>query len=538
MQTLYYGGPILTMEKDLPLAEAVLVTDGQITAVGSRQELAQLATEAVQRDLHGGTLLPGFIDGHSHLSAMAYQQLIVNANPPPSGSCDSIKTLLEECRRSLKDHPPADGGWLLGMGYDNTSFSDGRHPTKEELDTVSRDIPILITHASGHLCVVNSRAMELLGYSGDTYTVPEGGVVDPSGLLKEQAFLAPEKQARIQGPAPDKMLDAVGKASALYASYGITTAQDGRTGQAEYALLIQAGKMGLLKTDVVLYLTPEWAEAVLPKQAPQRNSYVHQCRTAGCKFFLDGSPQGKTAWLSAPYLVPPDGEAADYRGFPVQRETDVKKLMERSLRNHWQINVHANGDEAIEQMIRCYKQAVEQTGIHEDLRPVVIHCQTVREDQLDRMQRLGIMPSYFLDHVYYWGDYHRDSVLGEACAAHISPLASTVRRGMRFTMHQDSPVVPPNILLSVHNAVNRRTKSGQLLGADQRISVEEALRAVTCYAAYQIFEEKQKGSMAKGKRADFVLLDRNPLECPPEDIQDIRVLETIRNGVCIYRAEN
>mgnify|MGYP000835048149 CR=1 FL=1 len=265
---------------------------------------------------------------------------------------------------------------------------------------------------------------------------------------------------------------------------------------------------------------------------------MNGCRLGGCKLFLDGSPQGKTAWLSTPYLVPPEGEGADYCGFPVQREEAVQAQMERCLRNRWQLHVHANGDAAIEQMIRCYGRAMETTGVDEELRPVIIHCQTVREDQLDRMHQLGLLPSYFLDHVYYWGDYHRTSVLGEERAARISPLASTVRRGMRFTLHQDSPVVPPDILLSIHNAVNRRTAGGHLLGAEQRIDVGEALRAVTLYAAYQLFEEDQKGSIMPGKRADFVLLDRNPLACSPEDIRHVRVKKTIRAGTVIYEAGN
>lgn len=166
----------------------------------------------------------------------------------------------------------------------------------------------------------------------------------------------------------------------------------------------------------------------------------------------------------------------------------------------------------------------------------MVHAQTVREGQLDRMKEIGMIATFFLDHVYYWGDWHYESVLGPERAERISPLRSAINRGMNFTMHQDSPVVNPNALFAVHNAVNRITKNGRLLGADQRLTVEEALRGVTINGAYQIFEEDQKGSITEGKLADIVILGSNPLTTPSDKIKDIEVLETIKEGRTIYTA--
>ena len=188
-------------------------------------------------------------------------------------------------------------------------------------------------------------------------------------------------------------------------------------------------------------------------------------------------------------------------------------------------------------MIRCYEKALEETKSRERLRPVVIHCQTVREDQLDRMERIGMTASFFHDHVYYWGDYHYESVLGPERAERISPLRSAEKRHIPFTLHQDSPVVPPNVLFTVHNAVNRETFRGRVLGADQRISVREALEAVTIHGAYQIFEENRKGSITPGKLADLVILDRNPEKIPPDEIKEIQVLEVLKEGAVIYRKD-
>ncbi len=209
--------------------------------------------------------------------------------------------------------------------------------------------------------------------------------------------------------------------------------------------------------------------------------------------------------------------------------------MRTCVKNRWQINVHANGDEAIEQMIRCYQSVLEETGSEKNLRPVVIHCQTVREDQLDRMKEIGMIASFFLDHVYYWGDYHYESVLGPERAAYISPARSALERGVSFTLHQDSPVAPPDVMGAVHNAVNRKTAKGRVLGAEQTITVKEALKAVTVNGAYQIFEENRKGSIAAGKAADFVILEENPLLVPEERLRDIKVLETIKAGETIYK---
>lgn len=535
-KTIYQNGLVLTMEERQPAAEAVLTENGRILAVGGQAELAALAPDAGIEDLAGGTLLPGFVDAHSHISAVAQQLLLVNLNPPPTGPCQTADDVVKQFKKELKERKLEAGQWLLGLGYDNTVFPDGAHPTKEQLDQVSRDIPIAAVHASGHLCAVNSRGLELLGYSGKDFPVPAGGVVEPGGLLKENAYLAPEKQRIMRGPGPAEVLASLGRASALYASYGITTAHDGRTTENDYQLLLAGGRQGMLLNDVVMYLDDRAAGAHLPKQNPKLNAYTDRCRAAGYKLYLDGSPQGKTAWLSKPYFQPPKGQPADYRGFPTQKEEDVLAVIRRCVENHWQINVHANGDAAIEQLIRCYTRALAETGSREALRPVVIHCQTVREDQLERMKSIGMLPSFFLDHVYYWGDYHYRSVLGPERASRISPAASALALGMSFTLHQDSPVVPPNILLSVQNACLRRTMSGRILGAEQRISVREALRAVTYGAAYQIFEEDHKGSLAPGKLADFVLLSENPLTLSTEKLSEIRVLKTIKEDREIYRA--
>ncbi len=535
-KTIFYHAQVVTMEPKHPAAQAVLVEDGVISRVGTDEQILALKEQdTILRDLEGKALLPGFIDPHSHFTAVAYSLLMVNAKPSPSGPCDTRERLLSEFRKAYQAGDWSHGDWLMGMGYDPSAFPDKVGITRHDLDTVSTEVPICCIHSSGHMAVLNTLGLQKLGYWGD-YTVPAGGTVEllpdgtPSGLVTELAYLAPEIQAKTKAPGFQQVLGAMKKASDLYASFGITTGQDARVNESESQLLAAGGQAGMICIDVVGIVAPAAAETLLTQK-----DYADHVRMGGYKIFLDGSPQGKTAWLSQPYYEPPEGYGPDYCGFPIYEDDAVVAEITRCLENGWQLNTHCNGDEAAEQLIRCYERAIRQTGIHRDLRPVMIHAQTVRQDQLDRMAKLGMTASFFLDHVYYWGDWHYTSVLGPDRAENISPIRWALDRGIHCTMHQDSPVVAPNAMLAVHNAVNRTTLSGRVLGENQKISVQQALKAVTLDGAYQIFEEDSKGSVTAGKKADLVILGENPLTADPKTLKDIPVLETIKEGVTIYR---
>ncbi len=538
--TIYFNAQVVTMDEACPTAQAVLVADGKIARVGTNEAVLALKTpDTLLRDLEGRALLPGFIDPHSHFTAVANSLLLVNAKPSPAGICDTKEILLEAFRKAYGSGDWSRGDWLMGMGYDPSAFPDSVGITRLDLDTISTEVPISCIHSSGHMAVLNTLGLKILGYWGD-YTVPDGGTVEllpdgtPSGLITELAYLAPEIQAKIKAPDFPRVLESMKHTSRLYASYGITTAQDARVQESEHRLLTAGGQTGAIAIDVVGIVAPEAADKLLTK-GQTAGEYTDHIRMGGYKIFLDGSPQGKTAWLSRPYHIPPEGYGADYRGFPIYGDDAVVDAAKTCLKNRWQLNIHCNGDEASEQIIRCYARAIRETGIHADLRPVMIHAQTVRGDQLDRMAQIGMSASFFLDHVYFWGDWHYESVLGPDRAENISPIRWALDRGVRCTMHQDSPVVDPNVMLAVHNAVNRKTLSGRVLGADLRISVAEALKAVTLDGAYQIFEETEKGSIAPGKRADLVILGEDPRAADPKTLKDIPVLETIKDGVTIYR---
>lgn len=529
-ETLFFGGDILTME-DPPTAQALLIRDGTIAFVGALDEARRLASSEVRQfDLQGRALLPAFIDPHSHITA--YGSILDLA---PLSDVSDFEDLCQRLRGFMQEHPPAPGQFLVGFGYDHNTLKERRHPDKTLLDTVSLDIPILITHASGHMGVINSKALALAGITKDTPDPPGGRIGrladgSPSGYLEEKAFMT---LAANTGTADaETALNHFVQAQKTYLSYGITTAQDGILHRKELDFLVQAAEKNSLLIDVVGYVDLKNDADALHEYPEYVKNYHNRFKIGGYKIFLDGSPQGKTAWLTEPYLDEPESG----RGYPIYSDEEALSLCKQSLAANQQLLCHCNGDAAADQFLRVYRRAQAESVNTADLRPVMIHAQTVRPDQLMDLARIPMIPSFFAAHVYYWGDVHRKN-LGDRRAAHISPLKTAARFDIPFTLHQDTPVLPPDMLKSIWIAVNRRTRSGALLGPGERISVSEALRAVTINAAYQYFEEGRKGSLKPGKLADLVLLDRNPLKTVPEKLDKIKVLMTIKEGEILYDAQ-
>jgi hypothetical protein len=394
-------------------------------------------------------------------------------------------------------------------------------------------------HQSGHLAVVNSKGLEDFGYSAETAEPPGGtirrrkGSREPDGLIGGTAWW-PQlfgKLGRL-GREDNQALLLAGLDR--YAEFGFTTAQEGRATAEAVATEVALAEQGKLKLDVVAYPDIQGAASAIAGPFLSR-SYTGRFRIGGAKLTLDGSPQGKTAWLTEPYRVAPAGRDKDYAGSPAMTDEQANAFVDEAFGKGWQILVHCNGDAAADQFLRAARLATAKYGPG-DRRPVMIHAQTVREDQLDAMKELGIIPSFFGMHTYYWGDWHRDSVLGPERASRISPAASALRRGIPFTQHHDAPVALPSAIMVLFSQVNRVTRSGEVLGPEQRVSAMDAIKSITIHAARQYFEEGTKGSLEPGKVADLVILDRNPLAVDPMAIKDVKVVETIKEGRTIYRA--
>ena len=537
--TVFLGGNILTMDDDRPVVEALAMRGGRILAVGSRSEVEAAAGADVEvRRLAGNTLLPGFIDSHGHISAVISFMAFENIASPPVGEVLNIADIQRLLAERASGTPK--GEWIMAAGYDDSLLAEQRHPDRFDLDGVSKEHPIMAWHVSGHLMACNSMCLELAGYTPDVEN-PAGGVIrrvagsnEPDGILEESAVyriyfdLLPIHEVTAR-------LDLLREAQDYFARFGVTTVQDGASTLTDLETLQTAAGRDELILDVVAYPFYRYAEA-LDGQFPFSQTYNRRFRVGGLKLGLDGSPQGKTAWLTEPYHVPPPGRDAGYAGYAIMKDEAVNDYVSDMYERNIPVIAHANGDAAMDQLIRAVSTANELHG-RADRRTVIIHAQTARDDQIDAFKTEGMLPSYFAAHTFFWGDWHRDSVLGPERGNRISPLASTLARGVPYTIHNDTPVVPPDMMRLVWAAANRITRSGKTLGEGQKISVEDALKAITISGAYQYFEEDSKGSLEAGKLADMVILSDNPLKVDPLTIKDIQVIETIKDGATVYRKD-
>ena len=541
---LIFGGPILTMHGDTPnYSEAILIHNGVIQYSGSLAEAKVRSPHAKKLNLHQHTAIPGIIDAHSHVNSVGMQQTVANLYSPPDGQVSDIASLITSLKNWQKNNPEfvrATSGWIIGNGYDDAQLKEKRHPTADDLDLVSKEQPVLIMHQSGHLASANHKALEILKIDQNTKN-PDGGVIRrigntqiPNGVLEESVVVSAMMQAFKTVP-PDMMFKMAETALETYIKNGYTTVQDGRADAGTAELWKNLASQQKLPIDVVVY-----PDLVSEKEYMLKNGstaqYQNHFRVGGVKISLDGSPQGKTAWLTQPYVIPPEGQNKNYRGYPAYpQEKTVQDAINLAFKNRWQILAHANGDAAIDQYLNVIQHA-EQEFPEVDRRNVIIHAQTMREDQLDRAKKLKLIPSFYSLHTYYWGDWHVQETLGAKRANHISPTGSALRRGMIFTEHHDAPVIPPNSMRTLDATVNRTTRSGKTLGADQKISPYIALKSMTDWAAYQYFEEDRKGTLTAGKLADFVILSDNPITIEPQQIKNIKILATYKEGQAIYQA--
>jgi len=535
---LYFNGDIITMEGNSPVyAEVLVVKNKKIQFVGSSEEATKIAGNNHQMiNLKGKTLLPGFIDGHAHFASFSAQAIGAKILPPPDAGARDIPSLIEILKKWNTPENRALTGWIFGMGFDDSVLEEKRFPTKHDLDQVSTEFPIMIVHISGHFAVVNSKALELLMITSETKN-PEGGIIrrennnEPNGVLEELAAIP--YMLKVLNPTSKEAADhffEAGQEMAL--SYGFTTAQEGRAME-NHELLVAASQAGKLKLDVVSYVDYLFVDKYMGSKW-NTNTYNNHYRIGGVKLTLDGSPQGRTAWRTLPYLLPPDGAKEGYLGYPaIPNDSSVMAIYDKAFKNNWQIHTHANGDAAMDQMIRSMKPIAAKYG-NNNRRNVLIHGQYVREDQLDSFKDLDVIASLFPLHTFYWGDWHKE-IIGDSLGNTISPTRTALNKGLKITIHTDAPVALPNLMRMVGISVDRTSRSGQVIGEKEKLTPYEALQSITSWSAYQHFEEDQKGTLEVGKLADMVILDKNPLKISPTEIKEIVVLETIKEGVSVYK---
>lgn len=533
MKKILYNASFITLEdasKDEEI-EAIYIENDRIKKIGKKDEILSLKDDETEViDLSGKTVMPSFIDAHSHFFAVANDLSQVNLN-----ECKSFNDIQNAVIRYVKNNKIEKDQWIIANNYDYNNLKEGRNITKEELDKILPNNPIVIKHKSGHSGVVNSRGLELLNISEDTIS-PEGGRIEKvngklTGYLEENAFIENIKKIPMQ--KEEEILNNIKKAQEKYASYGITTVQEGYLSKELIPIYKKIIEKNVLDLDVVAYIEEKSIDLIKKDFKENIKKYNNNFKIGGIKIFLDGSPQARTAWMRTPYINDKTVEEK-YYGYGTMKDSRVEEAIKKAYNANLQILAHCNGDMAAEQYINCIDK-LEKTGNKiEEIRPVLIHGQLLDIDQLDEVKRLGIIPSFFVAHVYYWGDVHIKN-FGLKRAERISPAGSSSKRNILYTFHQDSPVIEPNMFETIWCAVNRKTKEGKILGENEKISVIEAIKALTINAAYEYFEENEKGSIKEGKLANLIVINKNPLKVNKDEIRDIKVLETIKNGKTIYK---
>ncbi len=536
---IYTDGAIVTMVAPGDRPEALAVRNGRIAAVGRKADVMKLRGPST-RVVALGTraLLPAFVDPHSHFLAAVVIENWANVSLVPVGPVRSIPDILAALRKQAARQKAKPGDWIVGWGYDPTGLAEHRDVNRQDLDAVFPDNPVLLLHVSGHGAVLDTKAMQAVGLGPQTVTPPGGIIVrepgskQPAGLVMETAFLAIEPKLPILPKAEELAAD-LGSAQMRYYASGYTVATEGATPPAAIPALREAARRGLLTIDVMALPLIESAGEVIGKPGFELGRTVDHVKVVGLKAVVDGSPQGGTGYYTKPYLVPgPEGQSP-WAGQPSVTQAQLVDALKAARGAGGQLFSHANGDAAIDMVIRAQQEAGLDAS--SDARTVVVHSQFVREDQLDAYARLGLFPSFFTNHTFYWGDDY-PALLGEPRARNISPAASAAARKIRFTNHTDFLVTPLDAMFTAWSATNRVSKSGKVIGADERIDAWLALRGLTAESAFQYREEAERGTLEAGKVADLVLLSANPLEVPVERLRDVTVVETVKAGKTVYTA--
>jgi predicted amidohydrolase YtcJ len=538
--SIYTGGNIVTVNDAQPTVEALAVKDGKILALGARSaiEAAYRGDATVVVDLAGRTLIPAFLDAHSHYYSALTVANQVNVYPAPAGPGTDPASIVAALVRFRDQRRIPAGDVIQAYGYDDTAMPAGDLLNRDHLDAALPEHPVIVQHVSMHGAVLNSAAMKKWGLSAATRTPPGGiivrkpGTQEPFGLIMETAWLP--IFGALPTPTPDQEIAWTMAAQRLYASHGISTAHEGATHAGDLAVMTRAAQAGAHLIDVIAYPFITDVDAVIAEHPVSTwGTYHRRLKIGGVKVTIDGSPQGRTAAFTTPYLTGGPSGQADWKGELTFPQATVEAMVTRVYGLGVPLNLHANGDGAIDAFLKAHESAAGG-DLAKDRHVTLIHAQFARRDQLDKFVAYKVVPSFYTLHTYYFADAHIAN-RGPAQAAYISPMRDALARGLHPTNHSDFVVAPLDQMFMLWSAVTRRSRSGAVIGPDQRIMPLEALKAQTINVAMQYGEQATKGSLEVGKLADLVVLDRNPLQVEPDAIKDIRVVETIKDGKTIFR---
>ena len=534
MDLIVINGRVETMDANNSVVEAVGIRNGRIAVLGTNDDvMAERHSGTTVIDAKGKAVLPGFIEPHNHMVGYSTNLLEVDVRTPPNRNINDIVDRLRE-RASIT--PPGD--WIRGRGYDDTGLQDMRHPTRNDLDAASPEHPIAIVHNSGHMLAANSNALELAGIHDETPD-PAGGRIgrfpasgEPDGMLYEtaQGLVHQLLPTYTEGDVRTGFVQAQDE----YLRRGITTIHDASVSNARGVDIMhtyhQAQLEGFLKFRVNMFI--QWEYLKDSNFAWQTGGGDEWVRVAGCKIVSDGSIQGITAALREPYHCDPNEQ-----GWLIYEQDELNDIVMTLHQRGYQIATHANGDAAIDAILAAYENALRAVP-KVDHRFRIEHCQVCVPEHISKIRDLGVIPNFFPNHVYYFGDRHRDRFLGPDRVTHLDPIGSAIQAGIKPLLHSDCPVTPVNPLFCIQNAIARVTSSGKVLTEVERVATREAISMMTVNAAYGAFEENVKGSLEIGKLGDLVVLDHDPFQEAAHELGQIESAATVVGGQVMYQTND
>lgn len=537
--TIFYGGTILTVDKDFSEVEAVVLEDQKIIATGNFYDVKEKYGDVSDLiDLEGHTMLPGFIDPHAHVVSFA----------PIVFLTEDIGLIKFKTTKEAMDHlkdiaaKRAPGEWIMASNWDPAVQEGVPALTFKELDDISIDHPIFILNTSGHLAYANSKAFEAAGISQDVKN-PSGAeyVRDAdgklNGVMKNNLAFLPIWLANPKVGDLD-LSKAICSLLGDFNKFGVTTTSDFSLGAAtrsssEFGLLIEASKREDFTARVMAYpiysLNEEWTDAGVKMYDGNDMAML-----TGFKLIADGSNQGFTGLQRDEYYAP--SQKGNF-GVEYMSVEEMTRIAEQRAKEGWQLALHGNGDKAIDNILEVMQNLKNKGYDLSTLRPRIEHCSILHDAQIEKMKKLGVSASFLIGHVHYWGTFMRDSVFGPEKVQLLDRCASVEQAGINFTLQSDFAVVKPDMLKMVEIAVVRNTfkEPDYILAPQERISVEAAIRAITSAAAWQLMNEDKIGSLEVGKYADMVILENDPRKVDPTHISEIAVLETWLNGKRVYK---
>ncbi len=525
-ELVLYNAGIITMDARQPRARAVAIAGGRFLAVGDDEDVRGLATALTKTiDLGGKTVVPGFIDAHTHPAEAGRQHL-------REVDCDlrSIAAIQAALRERAAKTPT--GNWVLGFKYDDTKTSDGRPLTREDLDGADTQHPIAVTHRGGHTTYYNSLAFKLAGIDENSPD-PSNGKIDrdpatrgPTGRVAESARepfdrIIPSTYTR------DDRREGVKLIAKMMSRTGITSVHDAFGTPDDLRAYQDARDAGELSLRVYCLIGYQFIDQMIA--AGIRTGLGDEwVRVGGMKAICDGSISERTARLSAPYI----GRPNDY-GILVMDEDEMYSHMHKAHTAGWQIGTHANGDVAIDKTLRVYER-LQRESPRRDPRFRLEHCTVVNDSLVKRIHDLGAIPTPFSTYVYFHGEKMRE--YGAERLNSMFALRSFIDAGIRPTQASDYPPGPFEPMMALQSEVTRTDMKGNVWGPKQKITVEEAIRVGTLHGAYASYEEKHKGSIEPGKLADLVVLGRDPLKEDPMTLVGIPIERTMVGGRWVFEA--